>query len=112
MPTAKPSRFRLSPDVRPILYDLHLVPDPQGRARPVVDAAGQERERELVRQVVVPSHGLLLRAVRIDDNLLFNALVPTFILLGFGHVLDASTAAEQDKVNLRGQREGRESLRA
>src|ERR1041385_5529815 len=27
MPTAKPSRFRLSPDVRPILYDLHLVPD-------------------------------------------------------------------------------------
>ena len=28
MPTAsRPSRFRLAPDVRPVSYDLHLVPD-------------------------------------------------------------------------------------
>jgi puromycin-sensitive aminopeptidase len=62
MPTAKrPSRFRLSPDVRPSQYDLHLEPDLEAgrfrgevriavrlaRARPavVLHAAGLEIER-------------------------------------------------------------------
>src|SRR5208337_4290375 len=62
--------------------DLHLVPDPQGRDRPLADAAGQEREFQRVLQVPVPAHRPLLLVVGIYDDLHRDPFLTGLVPLG------------------------------
>src|SRR5271157_3750058 len=78
--------------------DLHLVPDPQGRDRPLADAAGQEWEGQLILKVVVPAHRPLLLVVGIHNDLhrdpFLTGLVPLGLLrlLGLRHRFSLSPA--------------------
>src|ERR1035441_76666 len=90
-------------------HDFYLLAFAQGRACPAGGTPGAEGKTQTLFQIAVPSHCPLLGAVGIHDDLLLDAVLPLFVLLGFSHVWMGAQSATEHDANLRDQPEdGRE----
>ena len=65
--------------------DFYRFSFPQRRSGLNADALRLERKMDLVFEVVIPAHGLLFRAIRVDDRFVLDSLFPNGIFSAFGH---------------------------
>src|SRR5690242_12076525 len=68
------------------VHDLDFISKFQWRGRAECDTAGKKREVQGVGEIIIPSHRLLFRVMRIYNNLHVNSLLTCFIFGATSHM--------------------------